>query len=203
MIYIPGEKTVKIKNIYAEYYKLAEEYFKLENFSKAVEFYKYSMGDKSLHDASYYQVGRCYAFLKQYDESLEIFKNILKKDPENTAIKSSLAYLYAMKGDYKKSLNMYKNMVLDNPDNSEILINYISILIYAKDYETAKINLDFLETKFPDTKELPDLKKAYEEAESGEESDKIKPASKKEKVAEDNSSKKENIPASEAEKEPK
>ncbi|MBR5933103.1 MAG: tetratricopeptide repeat protein [Treponema sp.] len=162
-IFVPGEEQVKTVNLYSEYYNLAEEYVKLENYSKAIDLYKMAMNDKSIHNVAYYKLGKCYALKKDYDEAEKIFRNILKYDPDNVAIKSSLAYLTAMKGDSKKAGNIYKNLVIENPDNAELLINYISVLIIQKDYETAKINLEYLEKKFPNTEQLPKLKESLEQ----------------------------------------
>lgn len=63
-----------------------------------------------------------------------------------------------MSGDTKRACLLYKNLVQENPDNSDLLVNYISVLITCKDYETAKLNLDFLEKKFPDVKQIASLK---------------------------------------------
>lgn len=157
-IFVPGEKNVVIKNIYLEYYNLAEEYVKLENYTKAIGLYEFAMKDKSLHDACYYKIGQCYSYTKQYDEAIKVFKNILKKDEKNVSIKSSLAYLTAMKGDLQNASIQYASLVSDNPDNSDLLVNYISVLIALKDYETAKINLEYLENKFPLATQLKSLK---------------------------------------------
>ena len=157
-VFVPGEKQAKIKNIYAEYFNLAQEYEKLKNYGKAIDFYKMAMDDKSLHDASYYKLGRCYAFNKQYDKASEVFTDLLKKDKSNVSLNSSLAYVTAMSGDTKRACLLYKNLVQENPDNSDLLVNYISVLITCKDYETAKLNLDFLEKKFPDVKQIASLK---------------------------------------------
>ncbi len=157
-VFVPGEKNELVKKVFSEYYTLAEEYVKLENYTKAIENYKFAMKDKSLHDASYYKIGQCYAWNKQYKEAAEVFSNILKKDKNNVSLKSTVAYLTAMQGDVKGACTQYKNLVLENPDNPDLLVNYVSVLIVAKDYETAKINLEFLEKKFPSTTQLKSLK---------------------------------------------
>lgn len=154
---VPGEKAVQKKNVYSEYYIIAEEYIKLNNYSKAIEYYKLAMGDKSLKDAAYYKMGRTYSLNGEHDKALDVFNKLLKKDPDNINLKSSVAYLTAMKGESKKAAVLYKNLVLENPDNSDILVNYISILIQIKDFETASINLEFLKTKFPDVKQIKSL----------------------------------------------
>lgn len=157
-VFIPGEKQEAIQNIYSEYYNIAEEYFKLNNYSKAIEFYQKSMGSEKLHDAAYYKTGRCYALSKDYDKAEVVFNNILKKDPDNVSIKSSLAYLTAMRGDAKKAAELYGQLVQVNPDNADLLINYISVLIVLKDYESAKLNFDYLQKKYPSATQLESLK---------------------------------------------
>lgn len=157
-VFVPGEKNEIIKNIYSEYYSLAEEYVRLENYRKAIDNFEFAMKDKSLHDAAYYKIGQCYAWNKQYKEAEEVFSNILKKDKNNLTIKSALAYLQAMNGNVKESASMYKELVSENTDNPDLLVNYISVLIAAKDYETAKLNLEFLEKKYPSTTQIKLLK---------------------------------------------
>lgn len=160
--FVPGEKQAKIKNIYAEYYNLAEEYVLQGKYDKAIECYKNAMNENSLHNVSYYKLGRCYALNKQYDKAEEIFKNILENDNDNVSVKSSLAYLAAMNGNLSESLSLYKNLIQENPENPELLVNYISVLISAKDFNSAKINLEFLETKFPNTEQIKALKENLE-----------------------------------------
>ena len=164
-VFVPGEEQVKTVNLYSEYYNLAEEYVKLENYSKAIELYKLAMNDKNLHNAAYYKIGRCLAIQKKYSEAEEVFNNILKKDPDNVAVKSSVAYLAAMKGNTKKACLLYKNLVTENPDNAELLVNYISVLTAHQDFESAKINLEYLEKKFPDNPNIPKLKESLEKEE--------------------------------------
>lgn len=161
-VFLPGEKRAEIKNIYSEYFVLAQEHEQLKNYSKAIEFYKIAMNEKSLRDAAYYKLGRCCVLDKRYKEAESIFLNILEKDPGNVSVKSSLAYTAAQSGDTERACRLYSELVQENPYNADVLVNYISVLIACKDYETAKINLEFLEKKFPGTAQTEDLKKALE-----------------------------------------
>lgn len=161
-VLVPGEKQISLKQMYSEYYAIAEEYVKLENYTKAIEYYEFSMKDKSLRTAAYYKIGQCYAKNKQYDKAYEVFSNIAKKDPDNTSIKSSLAYLTAMKGDVKEAARLYSQLVVSNPESAETLVNYISVLITLKDYETASLNLEHLEKKYPSTTQIASLKENLE-----------------------------------------
>lgn len=163
-IFVPGEKQEKVKNIYVEYYKLADEYLAKENYAKAIEYYNIALNEKSVHNLAYYKLGRAYALNKQYDKALVVFENILKTDENNVNLKSSIAYLVAMKGDSKKASSLYKDLVQQNPKDANLLVNYISILISIEDLETAKINLEYLTETFPDTPQIPSLKENFDKA---------------------------------------
>ena len=51
---VPGESEIITKNIASEYFSIAEEYFKLKNYQKAIQYYKLAMKDKSLNVSAYY-----------------------------------------------------------------------------------------------------------------------------------------------------
>lgn len=155
---VPGEKNVRLQQMYSEYYSIADEYVKLENYTKAIEYYEFAMKDKSIRDAAYYKIGQCYAKNKQYDKAYDVFSDLCKKDPGNKSLKSSLAYLTAMNGDVKRAAEIYRELVSDSPENADILVNYVSVLIALNDYETAKINLEYLEKKYPSTTQISSLK---------------------------------------------
>lgn len=161
--YLPGEKNTEIKNICVEYFNIAEEYFNQKNYSKAINYYKLAMKDDSLYNASYYKLGKCYALNKEYDKSLEIFENINKNDKDNTSINATIAYLYAMSGNAKKAAEIYNSILKENSDSEEVIVNYISVLIYLEDYETAKLNLKLLEEKFPKNENISIFNSKIEE----------------------------------------
>ena len=106
-VMVPGEKKVRVQQMYSAYYSIAEEYFRLENYSKAIEFYEFAMKDRALHDAAYYKIGQCYAKNKQYDKAYSVFNTILRKDPENKSLKNTLAYLTAMNGNVEEAAELY------------------------------------------------------------------------------------------------
>ena len=140
--------------------------------SKAIEFYEFAMKDRALHDAAYYKIGQCYAKNKQYDKAYSVFNTILRKDPENKSLKNTLAYLTAMNGNVEEAAELYKQILASDPDNVETLVNYVSVLIILKDYETAKINLSYLEKKYPSTAQIAPLKENLEKIKDSQTSDK-------------------------------
>ena len=58
---IPGEKKNVIANIYVEYMNIADTYYSLEKYDKALEYYKLSMQSSDLYWAAYYKTAKVYA----------------------------------------------------------------------------------------------------------------------------------------------
>lgn len=166
-IYVPGEKKVVIENIYGEYYSIADEYFKLKNYSKAAEFYTKAASSDALHNAAIFNAARSFALAKNWDEAKKIYLEIEAADGENFEVKQSLAYIYAMSGEFEKSEEIYKGLIETNPDLSEALVNYTIVLLSQEKYEVAKANLDLLKEKFPDEEKIKSIQEkiaAWEES---------------------------------------
>ena len=106
---VPGESEIITKNIASEYFSIAEEYFKLKNYQKAIQYYKMAMKDRSLNVSAYYKLARSYALSKDYETAEECFVNLLEKDPQNRDLQVSLAYVKAMKGNTAESLVLYRD----------------------------------------------------------------------------------------------
>ena len=166
---VPGQKEVQKRNIYVEYYNLGESYFKLENYSKAAEFYELALNKKDQYWAAYYKLGKCYVFSSNWNSALPVYKNILKRDPENSSIKASLAYIYSMQGDFKNSISIYEELISQQPDNQEFLENYLAVLIADnKKFEkknAAKFTAAYenLKTLYPENKNLKTFEDKYKE----------------------------------------
>jgi len=160
---IPGDRTVKINNLYNEYYNIAEIYYSLEKYDKAEVYYKIAMENKNLHWACKYKIAKTYACQSKWKEAASIYQEILKRDSNNYSVKASLAYLYSMQNDNKKSLEIYEELCEIQPDNQEYLENYIAVLIYSKNLELANEKLLILKEKFPDSVNYTKLNSSFEE----------------------------------------
>lgn len=173
-VYVPGEKKFVIENIYGEYYAIADEYFKLKNYSKAAEFYTKAASSESLHNAAFFNAARSFALAKNWDEAKKIYLEIEAADGENVEVKQSLAYIYAMSGEFEKSEEIYKSLIETNPDLSEVLVNYTIVLLSQEKYEDAKTNLDLLKEKFPDEEKIKTIQEkitAWEESQTPSDDD--------------------------------
>lgn len=161
--FVPGQKKIQINNLYAEYYNIAETYYSLKNYSKAITYYTLCLENKDLYNASYYKLGLSYAMNKDWSNAQKVFSDIYKKDPKNNSIKSSLAYAYSMNGETKKAEELYFEITQSQSESCEYQENYIAILIQNEKYDLAEEQFSLLKEKFPNSTKISDIEKKLAE----------------------------------------
>lgn len=161
--FVPGQKKIQINNLYAEYYNIAETYYSLKNYSKAITYYTLCLENKDLYNASYYKLGLSYAMNKDWSNAQKVFSDIYKKDPKNNSIKSSLAYAYSMNGETKKAEELYFEITQSQSESCEYQENYIAILIQNEKYDLAEDQFSLLKEKFPNSTKISDIEKKLAE----------------------------------------
>ncbi len=154
---VPWEREARQKNVYAEYFTIAENYRELKNYSKAIDYYSICLESEDFYDSSYYNLGVCYALSNDWEKSRTIFENILKKDSENLTLQKSLAYITAMEGDFDSALLQYKTLVEKQPFDSDLLKNYIALLLADEKYELAEQQFFVLKERFPDDSSISSI----------------------------------------------
>lgn len=154
---IPGENKVIVDNIFVEYYNIAEEYFKIPDYSKAADYYLKAAHNKELANAAYFKAGRSFALAQNWEKALPIYLEILKHDKDNASVKESLAYIYAMNNDYEKSERLYTELITANPDVARFLVNYTIVLVTLEKYQEAAEQLEVIKEKFPDEEKISAL----------------------------------------------
>ena len=154
---IPGEKKVAVNNIFIEYYNIAEEYFKLKNYTKAADYYIKASSNKDIHNAAYFKAARCYALAKDWTKASQVFEEIIRRDKDNISAKESLAYIYAMSNDFERSERIYTELISTNPNSSEVLVNYTIVLVTLEKYQEASEQLALIKEKFPDEEKIKTL----------------------------------------------
>ncbi len=157
--FVPGQKKIQINNLYAEYYNIADSYYSLKNYSKAITYYTLCLENKDLYNASYYKLGLSYAMNKDWNNAQKVFSDIYKKDPQNDSIKSSLAYVYSMNGETKKAEELYFEITQSQTESCEYQENYIAILIQNEKYDLAEKQFSLLKEKFPNSTKITDIEK--------------------------------------------
>lgn len=164
-VMLPGEKKVTVQNIYAEYYNIAEEYYKLKNYGKAIEFYSLAKEHKAFNNLASYKLASCYMYTGKWADCIDIYKRLLNADKSNYSLKENLAYVYAMKGEKEKALPLYKELHDSYPENENYVENLI--ILYLAREKDAEANREViselittLETIAPENKNLQKFKDA-------------------------------------------
>ena len=167
---IPGEKSVILHNISAEYFAIAENYLAQKNYSKAIDNYKLSLRSAKKEDVNQikYQMGYAYALSEKYSEAEDIFVGLYKQEKSNRILAESLAFCYAKTGKLDDALAIYQTLYAENPYTEEIANNYFLVLLEANQMEVAKEVLDKFKEDFPESKKISileeNLKKLTEES---------------------------------------
>lgn len=156
---IPGKTNTIIKNIYFEYYNIAEIYYSLEKYDKAILYYEKSLECEDLYWSSYYKLAKCYVFTSQYSNALSMFKEMYEKDVDNQNIKSSLAYVYAMTFDFDNAIILYEELYKQEQSNIDYIENLISIYLLSEDYQSAQKYYLELKEKYPDSSKISAFEK--------------------------------------------
>lgn len=164
-VMLPGEKKVTIQNIYSEYYSIAEEYYKLKNYSKAIEYYSLAKEHKAFKNLALYKLASCYMYTSKWAECIDIYKKLLNADKSNYSLKENLAYVYAMKGEKEKALSLYKELHNLYPENENYVENLIILYLAGEknkeaDTEIVSELIKTLETISPENKNLQKYKDA-------------------------------------------
>jgi len=68
-------------------------------------------------------------------------------EPSNPAALDTLAQIYVAEKDYKEALNLYDRAITDEMQNEEIYLNYVEVLLLAKETALAKRKLSQREMK--------------------------------------------------------
>ena len=156
---VPGQDSAKIRNVYVEYYNLAESYYKLEDYNKAAEYYELAMKKKEQYWAAYYKLAKCYVLKSDWNNALPMYKTMLERDSENGSLKASLAYIYSMQGNYDKSKELYEELLEAQPENQLFIENYLAVLLsnekeFKNTQDLFSKYLDILKTDFPENKNI-------------------------------------------------
>lgn len=151
-IYLPGEKSVVINELVGEYYAIADAYFKLGQYDKAMEYYErtLTLGYKNKFHIIY-KKAQCAALLSKWDIAIENYSRLYAIDNENTNIAKSLAWVYGQKGNFDKAIALYTDLHTQHIFDNETYTNLILLYIAKKDVQNATQTLTEYKKNFLDT----------------------------------------------------
>lgn len=161
---VPGVRKITIENVYTEYMLLADEYAALKNYDKAAYYYTQALGNKKIYWTAYYKLGRVYALAAKWQEAEEVYNRLIERDGDNTDLLRSMAYIKGMSGKLNEAMDMYNALLDKNADDETTIANAACVLLAQKQNDTARVYIDMLKEKFPESKALDTLGKEAEDA---------------------------------------
>ena len=154
------------ENLSGEYFEIANAYEELKNYEKAIYFYKKASTDEAYKNAAQYNLARTYALQHDWNASSKLLKDLNAHDPENQLICSAYAYTLVALGNVEEAKKLYSKIAKSNNDDPERVLDYIRLLVFAKDYENAKSEIDNAILNFPSAKEREEFEKIKKQIET-------------------------------------
>lgn len=165
---VPGVRRITIKDVYAEYMLIGDEYVKLQKYDKAIEYYTKTLGDKELYWSAYYKLGRAYALASEWEEAEVVYERLLARDSKNTDLLRSMAYIKGMNGQTGEAMAIYNALLEERDEDETTIVNIATLMLSTLQIDTARIYIDMLKEKFPESKMLDTLGKEMEDAMSAD-----------------------------------
>ena len=167
-----------MKDVYAGYFNIAEEYFKMEKYAKAVEFYEKCLKDEdelTLRNVKY-KLAQTYLKLSKWSDASKIYEELLQIDLENTNLKTLLAYSYMKQELFDDAKKIYLSLIESQSLDQSSYKNLILLYGIKNDFEKAESELASYKEKFPLDEtiitietEISNLKKKFEEEQKNSE----------------------------------
>ena len=81
---VPGRSKKTIDNIYVEYARIGDTYYKLEDYANAIKYYNMALVNKDIYWNVYCKLAKTYAVSSDWEQALPMYRKLLKRDPENS-----------------------------------------------------------------------------------------------------------------------
>ncbi|NKI30735.1 tetratricopeptide repeat protein [Croceivirga thetidis] len=115
---------------------LADNYFALGNYSKAINEYS-KLGDlKSLH-----QIARSYEAIGNHEKAILQYQAVVKKDSTNILAQFELGKIFDKTKKYEDAENLFGILILKSPDNPEFQYFLGKAFRYNSDFDRGKESL--------------------------------------------------------------
>ncbi len=153
-ISVPGETDAINNDLYNQYLEIADSYFNLEKYDKALVYYKKAIENPNNYWAIYYKIAYTYALMQNWKEAEAYYQVLLERDKDNSSLKASMAFIYANNNKLTEALNIYDELITQYPEVSEYFENKISIVLLQENYELAEKLVEELKEKFSESKKI-------------------------------------------------
>lgn len=119
-----------IENSEEFYGFIAHTYFKEENFTDAIKYYKKAIEKNKNYISAYCCIADIYTIQEEYDKAKETYEQIINQDSDYILPYYKIGNLYYIQENYKEAIAWYKKALLINKDNE--LVNYYIGVCYKK-----------------------------------------------------------------------
>lgn len=161
-----GSPQVSSETLAAEYYDIANAYYDLKKYDKAIEYYEKTqdlLPEENLTIT--YNLARIYAIQNRWSESEEYYSRIFELDQNNTTIGMPYAYVLAKQGKTMEASALYRGFYERNPVDKKLLANFILVLLELDEDEEATELFEELKTLDEESDEVRRVTDAFKKKE--------------------------------------
>lgn len=151
-----------------EYFEIAEAYADLEKYDKAIDFYKRLKDDAEFSNAANYNLARMYGLKGEWENSVPLLKALHEKEPTNALILKAYGYSLVCVGKMAEGTAIYKSLAENDSENPQAQLDYIVLLVFAKQNETAKAVLKKAIEDFPTATQRSEFERLLKQLENPE-----------------------------------
>ncbi|MBN2104901.1 tetratricopeptide repeat protein [bacterium] len=116
---------------------LANLYFGLRNYDKAIEYYEKTYKLDPKHKLTMNQLGYCYALTGDYDQAEEILNEYRKTVPDEPNPYDSLGDIYLFQGEYKKAARYFRMALEKTEEFTPAYDHLANAAVESGDYKKA------------------------------------------------------------------
>jgi tetratricopeptide (TPR) repeat protein len=115
----------------------AKAYYKLEDYTKAIEDYNWYIHLKNDNAEAYYDRGLCYFGLKKFNEAIVDFNKAIEINNKYYDAYYNKGIVYNDVGDFNKAITAYTNAIKHKPDFIDAYYNRAGAYFMNKQYSLA------------------------------------------------------------------
>lgn len=165
-------QSMDSETIAAECYDIANAYYDLKKYDKAIVYYEKVMTYMGYENNTViYNLARSYAMQNNWEDAEYWYSELFDQDINNVTIGMAYAYVLAKQGKLMEARALYQGFYQRNNVDKNLLANYILVLLELGEKEDALEYLEELKALEPDAREISTIEKKIEEMEAESQSE--------------------------------
>lgn len=160
------KEQVSSETLAAEYYDIANAYYDLKKYDKAIEYYEKTQNMLSEENLTItYNLARIYALKNNWSKAEEYYTQIFERDQNNVSVGMAYAYVLAKQGKAMEASALYRGFYERNPVDKKLLTNFILALLELDEDDEAKNLFEELKTLDAESDEVRKVEEAIKKKE--------------------------------------